>query len=151
MTNLYDLTTSQLNRVIAIKEQIERLQSELQSIAENGQTLPAVSVGKKRGMSAAGRARIAAAARARWAKYRGSAAPSAPAKKGKRRLSAAGRAAIIAGTKARWAKVRATAPADTENVPRKADRRTSPAVKAKLAAIARARWAKARAAGKAKL
>ena len=153
MTNLYDLTTSQLNRVIAIKEQIERLQSELQSIAGDGQALPAASEGggKKRHMSAAGRARIAAAARARWAEYRGSAAPSAPAKKGKRRLSAAGRAAIIAGTKARWAKARAAAPVHTESAPQKADRRTSPAVKAKLAAIARARWAKARAAGKAKL
>jgi len=33
MTNLHDLTTSQLNRIIAIKEQIETLQGEIESIA----------------------------------------------------------------------------------------------------------------------
>jgi hypothetical protein len=57
-------------------------------------------------MSAAGRARIAAAQKARWAKIKGAKpAPKAPAKK--RTMSAAGRARISAAAKARWAKARA--------------------------------------------
>jgi hypothetical protein len=50
-------------------------------------------------MSAAGRSRIAAAQRTRWAEYR-KAKNEAPKK---RRISAAGRKRIIAATKKRWA------------------------------------------------
>jgi hypothetical protein len=57
----------------------------------------------KRKMSAAGRARIAAAQRASWAASKKQAAPAKP----KRRLSAAGRAAIVAATEKRWEAVRA--------------------------------------------
>jgi hypothetical protein len=60
----------------------------------------------KRRISAAGRARMAAAQRKRWAESRQQAGPSKPAKP-KRRLSAAGRAAIVAATKKRWAAIRA--------------------------------------------
>ena len=56
-----------------------------------------------RTMSAAGRASIAAAQRARWAASKKQAAAAKP----KPRLSAAGRAAIVAATKKRWAAVRA--------------------------------------------
>lgn len=136
--NITDLTTAQLQQILAIKEQIEELQSQIGSIARGGE-IPSPAnpkVRRKRRMSRAGRARIAAAQKARWAKIKGK------TKKGKRRLSAAGRAAIIAGIKARWAKVKAA---------KKKDRRSSPAVRAKLAAAARARWAKVRAAGKTRL
>jgi hypothetical protein len=34
MTNLANLTTSQLNQIIAIKEQIEALQGQIESIAD---------------------------------------------------------------------------------------------------------------------
>jgi len=151
MTNLHDLTTSQLNRIIAIKEQIETLQGEIESIAGDGGEVPSPFPGdnpRKRRRSAAVRARMAAAQKARWAKIKGK-ADSKPAKKGKRRLSAAGRAAITAATKARWARVKGTTA--TPKVAKKKDRRSSPAVRAKLAAAARARWAKVRAAGKTRL
>jgi hypothetical protein len=59
-----------------------------------------------RRISAAGRARIAAAQRKRWAESKRQTGPSQPAQH-KRRLSAAGRAAIIAATKKRWAALRA--------------------------------------------
>jgi hypothetical protein len=62
---------------------------------------PTAKPGRK--ISAAGRARIAAAQRKRWAESKA----EKPAKKTKRRLSAAGRAAIIAATKKRWAALRA--------------------------------------------
>ena len=60
----------------------------------------------KRRMSAAGRARIAAAQRARWAKTKGFALVG-HAKKGKRVMSASARRKIAAAQRARWAKVRA--------------------------------------------
>jgi hypothetical protein len=62
---------------------------------------------RRRAMSAAGKARIAAAQRKRWAAVK--AAKSGPAKpRPKRKLSAAGRARIIAATKARWEAFRRT-------------------------------------------
>src|SRR6202050_1193133 len=68
----------------------------------------------KRKMSAAGRRRVAAAQKARWAKLRGeSALPPSPVTsehpKRKRKLSAAGRKAISEATKRRWALTRAEA------------------------------------------
>jgi hypothetical protein len=149
MKNLTDLTTGQLHRIISIKEQIEKLQGQIDSIAGDGgiPSTSAVKVPMKRRMSPAARARIAAGARARWARIKGTAPKASKApKKGKRRLSAAGRAAIIAATKARWARAKGTQVAP--KAAKKADRRMSPAVKAKLAAIARARWAKVKAEGK---
>ena len=59
---------------------------------------------KRKGMSAEGKARIAAAQRTRWAKI--NAAKAKPAKK-KFTMSAAAKAKISAAAKARWAKVRA--------------------------------------------
>src|SRR5438309_8574071 len=63
----------------------------------------------KRHISAAGRARIAAAARARWAKVKGQekVVPIAQAgKTRKRTMSAAARRKIAASQRARWAKIR---------------------------------------------
>src|SRR5690242_16016888 len=59
----------------------------------------------RRNMSAAARARISAAQKARWAKTKGH--KVLPIKAPKRHISAAGLARIRAATKARWARVRA--------------------------------------------
>lgn len=61
----------------------------------------------KRQMSAAGRAAISAAAKARWAKIRGEKVTTEPLKKGKSKFSAAAKARLSALAKARWAKVKA--------------------------------------------
>ena len=58
----------------------------------------------RRTISAAGRARIAAAQRARWAKSKGQKVVSIVARKG--RISPAARKRIAAAQKARWAKWR---------------------------------------------
>jgi hypothetical protein len=125
-TNLTDLTTGQLNSIIAIKERIEKLQSQIDSIAADGE-IPIPSTEKapaparrKYHMSAAHRRKLikalAKARKIRWAKIKGTGAkPSKPAKKGKRRLSAAHKAKPAA---------------------KKKDRRSSPAVRAKIAAAA---------------
>ena len=60
---------------------------------------------KSRTISAAGRKRIAAAQRARWAKIKGQKVVSISARKG-RTMSPAARKRIVAAQKARWAKWR---------------------------------------------
>ena len=68
--------------------------------------------GGARKFSAATKAKMAAAQKARWAKLKGKAVVGAvvaaadPAPKKKRKMSAAGRAAIKAAQQARWAKVK---------------------------------------------
>lgn len=66
--------------------------------------------GGARKFSAATKAKMAAAQKARWAKLKGNAAVgavAAPVANKRRKISAAGRAAIIAAAKARWARVNA--------------------------------------------
>jgi hypothetical protein len=110
MTKITDLTTAQLNSIIAIKEQIENLQSQLDSIASgNGSPTPTVATRRRRRMSRAGRARIIAAVKARWAKYNGKKKSGLmmKGKKSDRRSSPAVRAKLAAAARARWAKVKA--------------------------------------------
>lgn len=60
------------------------------------------AINGKRQISAAGRKRIAAAQRARWAKVRGKARVATP----KRTMSAASRRKIAAAQRSRWARVK---------------------------------------------
>ena len=64
--NISDLSASQLSQAAGIKEQIEKLQADLATVL--GTTAPAVSpaVPKKRVVSAATRAKMAAAQQRRW-------------------------------------------------------------------------------------
>jgi hypothetical protein len=106
MNSITGLSARQLRKAANIKEKIDSLQNDLNRLlgGEVSATPPAKG-GRKRKMSAAGRAAIAAAARARWAKLKGTTTAAKPARK--RKMSAAGRAAISAAAKARWAKLRA--------------------------------------------
>jgi hypothetical protein len=61
----------------------------------------------RRKISAKGRARIAAAQRARWAKVKGQQKVVLIAKPGKRTMLASARRKIAAAQRARWAKVKA--------------------------------------------
>jgi hypothetical protein len=145
MTFLSSLSVAQLRNAVAIKEQIEHLEAQLASIV--GETTTPQATGKKRRrMSAVGRAKIAAAARARWAKIKRTDAISEPVKV-KRKLSAAHKRKLIkALAKAR--KIRLAGLKAQKTKPVKKDKRSSPATRAKLAAAARARWAKVKAEGK---
>jgi hypothetical protein len=131
--NITELTTTQLNQIIAIKEQIVALQGQINAIAGGGGSFAPDKPAGARKMSRSEAARIAVTAR--WAKVR---AAKAEARPKKRRISAAHRRklmkALAKARKMRWAK--------------KKDRRSSPAVRAKLRAAAKARWAKVKAEGK---
>ena len=102
MNSLINLTPQQLRRAANVQERIVSLQKQLsQILGAPGQPV-ARAARKKRTMSAAGRARIAAAARARWAKIRAAKRQAKPVQKPRRKLSAAGRARLAALARARW-------------------------------------------------
>ena len=115
MNSIINLSAQQLRRAAVIKEQIQSLETELGRIFGSSTKPVTVSAPKKRHkMSAAGKARISAAAKARWAKVKSgkpavkAAKPAAkPVKQAKRKLSAAARAKISASAKARWKKAKA--------------------------------------------
>jgi hypothetical protein len=127
-----ELSLEQLKAVVAIKEQIASLEIKLDKIVGEKAIAAPVKRGRKpklakavkvitpapaetaapaeegRDMSTAAKARISAAAKARWAKIKAAkgekpAAPAPAPKKKKAGISAAGRAKISAMMKARWA------------------------------------------------
>ncbi|MGO8837563.1 MAG: hypothetical protein ACLQAH_05255 [Limisphaerales bacterium] len=100
-----NLSAGQLRRAADIKDKIEALQRKLARLVGSANDVAAPR--KRRKMSAAGRARIGAAVRARWAKVKGRKSATKPVKKAKRKMSAAGRAKIAAAAKARWKKAKA--------------------------------------------
>jgi hypothetical protein len=102
MKFLSSLSVAQLRKAVAVKEQIEQLEAQLSSIIGDT-TTPQVIGKKRRRMSAASRAKIAAAARARWAKIKGQ--NESPRKR--RKESAAARLRLSAAAKARWKKAKA--------------------------------------------
>jgi hypothetical protein len=69
--SLTSLTVSQLKRAVAIKQQIARLERQLGALLGTDGASPAGKTRRgRRKMSPEARARIAAAARARWARQR---------------------------------------------------------------------------------
>jgi hypothetical protein len=85
---MINLTPQQLRKAANIQEKIQALQKQLEQIlGAAAEPVPGEAPGKRR-MSAAGRAAIAAAAKARWAKVKG----TAPKKK--RKMTAAWRKAL---------------------------------------------------------
>ena len=110
--NITTITPQQLRQAADLQEKIQSLQEELGQLLGGDVSTPAQTTEapttkrKKWKMSAAGRARIAAAARARWARIKGSAPSAKPVKKAKKHFSAAARAALSAAIKARWAKAK---------------------------------------------
>jgi hypothetical protein len=98
---------SNLTSVLSqLEQERSRLQSQLNSIQNAVAALSEKTASPTRGgMSAAGRAKIAAAQRARWAKVKGQKSASGSTAK-RRRMSPAAIARIRAAQKARWAKWR---------------------------------------------
>jgi hypothetical protein len=95
-----DLTAEQLRRAADLKEQIEELQSQLSALLGSPES------GMRRHVSFEARARIAAAQRARWARFHGN-GESRPAHRPRRRMGAAAKARLAAIARARWRKVKA--------------------------------------------
>jgi hypothetical protein len=102
------ISPTQLRQAADIKEKMEALQNELDVLlGATSRPGPEPAAPKKRRMSAAGRARIAAATRARWAGIKGAKTAVSATRHKKRTVSAAMKARLRALAKDRWAKVRA--------------------------------------------
>jgi len=89
-----DISVKDLQEAISIRQQIDNLQRRLSSLlrgAPQTPTGPAASPASGRFFSPATRAKLAAAARARWAKRRGTGTAAAAPAKGKGQLTPAGR------------------------------------------------------------
>src|SRR5882724_7387108 len=107
--NIISLSSSQLRKAADLKEQIASLETELSQLLGSPVKASAKPARKKGGMSAAGRAAVAAAQKARWAKINaGKGKSTAKAvKKARKKMSAAVKAKMSAAARARWAKVKA--------------------------------------------
>ena len=117
MPTFYDLSSAQLRQALRLREQIETLQGKLTAILGTTAAPAASSPEKakrtggqtkgKRIMSNEARAKIAAAAKARWARTKGNtaASPKASTRTSKKKsgLTAEGRARLSESMKARWA------------------------------------------------
>ncbi len=101
------LSTRNLEQALSIRRKIDALQRRLNNLVGGGgggATTGATRGGRRPGLSAAARAKIAAAARARWARFRAGKGKGAK-KSGRRRggITAAGRKRLSQLMKARWA------------------------------------------------
>ena len=156
MSSITEFSVQQLRQAADLKEKIAVLEKELNQVLGSTAKPAAASPApkKKGGMSAAGKAKIAAAQKARWAKIKETkpaikTAVTAKLAKKKFTMTAAAKAKISAAAKARWAKIKGSKPAVKAAIspaPKKGG--MSAAAKAKISAAAKARWAKAKAAGK---
>jgi hypothetical protein len=108
MNSLTSLSPQQLRGAAALKEKIQSLEKRLNQLLGSLIKSAARAVPKKKWkMSAAGRAKISAAAKARWAKIKGRKLSVKRAKKVKRKMSAAAKAKLSAKMKMIWARRKA--------------------------------------------
>ena len=140
---MINITPQQLRRAADIQEKIQSLQQELNQILGGEiSTAEPTEAPRKYKFSAAARAKMRAAQKARWAAIKGTAPTTEPAPKKKSKMSAQGLANIRAGVAKRMAAQGKAAAA------KPAKKKFSAAAKAALSAAAKARWAKAKKAGK---
>jgi hypothetical protein len=153
-----DISVKDLQEAISIRQQIDNLQRRLSSLLRGtpqrptGTTSPTGPTATGRFFSPATRAKLAAAARARWARRRGTGA-AAPAKStgaatpGKRKgqLTAEGRRKLSQLMKARWAARRKAGGKQKASTRKKGA--LTPAGRKRLSELMKARWAARRKGG----
>jgi len=138
-----DISVKTLQEAISIRQQIENLEKRLSSILAGAPAKPTAATGG-RYFSPATRAKLAAAARARWARKRGATTPVPRKRKGQ--LTPAGRRKLSQLMKARWAARRKAGGA--KKAPAKKKGTLTAAGRKKLSELMKARWAARRKAGK---
>jgi hypothetical protein len=111
MDSILSLSPHQLRRAADVQERVASLQKELSQILgtsiQVGTAQTAAPAPGKRRMSPAGRARIAAAARAMWLRRKAQKSSVPATRKIKRTVSPAAKARLAAIARARWKKARA--------------------------------------------
>jgi hypothetical protein len=158
LSSSMDISVKDLQEAISIRQQIDNLQQRLSSLLRGAPQRPASTTSPKgptatgRFFSPATRAKLAAAARARWARRRGTGA-AAPAKstgaaapgKKKGQLTAAGRRKLSLLMKARWAARRKAGGKQKASTRKKGA--LTPAGRKRLSELMKARWAARRKGG----
>ena len=151
-----DISVKDLQEAISIRQQIDNLQRRLSSLLRGApqrpDRRPTAPTAAGRFFSPATRAKLAAAARARWARRRGTGG-AAPAKStgaaapGKRKgqLTPAGRRKLSQLMKARWAARRKAGGKQKASTRKKGA--LTPAGRKRLSELMKARWAARRKAG----
>ncbi len=138
-----DISVEDLQEAISIRQQIDNLQRRLSSLLRGAPQKPTGPTAPGRSLSPATRAKLSAAARARWARTRGT-ARAAPAKR-KSQLTQAGRRKLSQLMKARWAARRQTG--GKQKAPGWKKGTLNPAGRKRLSEAMKARWASKRKAG----
>jgi hypothetical protein len=137
-----EISVKDLQEAISIRQQIDNLQRRLSSLLRGTPQRPTAPTAAGRYFSPTTRAKLSAAARARWAKTRGSGGTAAPAGR-KGQLTPAGRRKLSQLMKARWAARRKAGGAKKGT--RKASGRKkgalTPAGRKRLSELMKARWA----------
>jgi hypothetical protein len=144
-----DISVKALEEAVSIRRQIDNLERRLSSILGGA---PARPTARPTGTTQAGRyfspstrAKLAAAAKARWARLKGGTKPAPTRKKGA--LTPAGRRKLSELMKARWAARRKGA--GTKAAPSAKKGGLTPAGRRRLSQLMKARWAaRRRAAGR---
>jgi|ERR1017187_5715909 hypothetical protein len=102
-----DFSLQQLEKAISLRKHIHQLEAQLSTLFGSAKRTSRNRSGNKRKMSAATRAKLSAAGKARWAHRNGAPQKGKPAKKGG--LTPAGRRKLSQMMKARWAAKRKSA------------------------------------------
>ena len=155
MTNpLSGLSLHQLKLALQLKEQIDALESQMAALLGGVPPVPSIStqttrpVGRppgKMGMSPEGRARIAAAQKARWAIFhqdQGTVPRQKLRGKAKPPISTEGMARIIAAQKKRWARFHSQDGKDVKKPAPVKKRNVSPEARERMRMAVKARWAR---------
>jgi hypothetical protein len=135
-----DISVKALEEAVSLRRQIDNLERRLSSILGGAPARPAAVPAARAGrryFSPSTRAKLSAAARARWARLKGGTKP-APAKK-KGALTAAGRRKLSELMKARWAARRKTAGTKKASSAKKGG--LTAAGRRRLSQLMKARWA----------
>jgi hypothetical protein len=146
---MINITPTQLRKAADIQERIQSLQEELGQLLGGLSETATTEAPRKRKFSAAARAKMRAAQKARWARINGTAPSPEPATEPKKKqVSEAKLKALAKAREARWAKIKETKAGKSVQKPK---RKMSAAGRAAISAAAKARWAKVKAAGKSRL
>jgi hypothetical protein len=136
-----DISVKALEEAVSIRRQIDNLERRLSSILGGAParptTRPTTTTQPGRYFSPSTRAKLAAAARARWARLKGGTKPTPSRKKGA--LTPAGRRKLSELMKARWAARRKGA--GTKAAPSAKKGGLTPAGRRRLSQLMKARWA----------
>jgi hypothetical protein len=144
-----DISVKDLQEAISIRQQIDNLQRRLSSLLRGAPqrptapTAPTARTAPGRYFSPTTRAKLAAAARARWARRRGTGGAVPTKKKGQ--LTPAGRRKLSQLMKARWAARRKAGGKQKASSGKKGA--LTPAGRRRLSELMKARWAARRKAG----